>query len=245
ILSFDAPYFEAHGLAVTKVGNPHLRRDFEGADPARLRAHLGLDLADPILLILPGSRPGEVARLMAPFGEAAALLKHDRPNLQLVLVAAPTVAEAVRAQAAGWAYAPHIIEGEALKADAMRAATLALACSGTVTTELALAGCPMVVAYKLSPLSAFLIRMVIKTRFITLFNIAAGRAVAPELIQDDCTGPRLAQALAERLDNEPLRLAQIAEQTAALALMGPRDGPDPSEKAAEAVIGLMDRAKAG
>jgi lipid-A-disaccharide synthase len=239
ILSFDAPYFEQHGLPVTKVGNPHLRRSFDGADPERLRQTLGLTPGDPILLILPGSRPGEIARLTPPFGEAAALLKQDRPKLQLVLAAAPTVIDAIKAQAATWTCPPHVIEDETLKIDAMAAATAALACSGTVTTELAIAGCPMVVAYKVSPLSAFLIRLVIKTRFITLFNIAADRAVAPELIQDDCTGPRLAKALTALLDDDQARLRQIAEQTAALALMGPREGPNPSEKAAEAVISLM------
>jgi lipid-A-disaccharide synthase len=158
----------------------------------------------------------------------------------LVLAAAPTVLDAIKTQAATWAYPPHIIEGDELKADAMVAAKLALACSGTVTTELAIAGCPMVVAYKVSALTALLIRMVIKTRFVTLFNIAADRAIAPELIQDGCTGPNLAKALAARLDDEAVRLRQIEEQTAALALMGPRDGPDPSERAADAVVGLME-----
>jgi lipid-A-disaccharide synthase len=244
ILSFDAPYFEEHGLAVTNVGNPHLMRPLGDADPARLRAHLSLQPDDPILLILPGSRPGEIQRLMPPFGAAAAELKQGRPRLQLVLAAAPTVADAIKVQAATWPYPPHVIEGDALKVDAMAAATVALACSGTVTTELAIAGAPMVVAYKLSPISAFLIRMVIKTRFITLFNIAAGRAVAPELIQEHCTGPELAAALAARLDDEALRLRQIEDQTAALALLGPRDGPDPSERAAEAVIALMDKSRA-
>lgn len=243
ILSFDAPYFERHGLAVTKVGNPHLRRSFDGADPARLRARLGIEPDDPILLILPGSRPGEIARLMAPFGEAAALLKQSRPRLQLVLAAAPNVVDAVGAQAEGWSSAPYVIEDETLKIDAMSAATVALACSGTVTTELAIAGCPMVVAYKVSALSAFLIRLMIRTRFITLFNIAADRAVAPELMQENCTGPRLAEALAVPLDDDQARLRQIAEQTAALALMGPREGPHPSEMAADTIIGLMDRAK--
>ena len=239
ILSFDAPYFERAGLPVTKVGNPHLMRSFEGADAERARERIGAGPDDPILLVLPGSRPSEVQRLMPPFGEAAALLKASRPGLRIALVVAPNVAETVKAEAAKWPAAPHFIEGEAAKHDAMKAAAVALACSGTVTTELALAGCPMVVAYKVSALSAVLIRLVIKTRFITLFNIASGRAIAPELIQGRCTGPALAEALAARLDDPHLRARQAAEQTAALALMGPRDGPDPSERAAEAVLDLI------
>jgi lipid-A-disaccharide synthase len=240
ILSFDAPYFERHGLAVTKVGNPHLMRSFAAADAERARKRLGADRDDQILLVLPGSRLSEVERLMAPFGEAVTLLKRGRPGLQVVLAAAPSVAEAIKAKAAEWAFAPHIVEGEGPKLDAMKAATVALACSGTVTTELALAGCPMVVAYKVSRLSAALIRMVIKTRFITLLNIAVGRAVVPELVQDQCQPTALAQALAARLDDPHLRQEQIAAQNQALAAMGARDGPDPSEKAAKVIVELLN-----
>ncbi len=238
ILAFDAPFFEREGLVVTKVGHPALAFTPD-AHPERTRHRLGADKDDQILLILPGSRPGEIARMMPPFGEAAALLKQTRPALQIVVAAAPGVAEAVKAEAAKWPHLPHVLEGESLKQDAVRAATVALACSGTVTTELAVAHCPMVVAYKVSALSAFLIRRMIKTRYITLLNIAADRSVAPEFIQEQCTGPALAGALAARLDSAPLRAEQIAAQTAALALLGPRDGPDPGQRAAEAVLGLL------
>lgn len=238
ILAFDAPFFEREGLAVTNVGHPILA-SAPDAHAERARHRIGADKDDQILLILPGSRPSEVERLMPPFGEAAALLKQTRPGLQIVLAVAPSVAEAVRAQAAKWIEPPHLLEGEGLKQDAMRAATVALACSGTVTTELAMAGCPMVVAYRVSPISAFLIRRMIKTRFITLLNIAADRAVVPELIQDQCTGEALAKAVAARLDDARLRSEQVAEQNAALDLLGPREGSDPSQRAADAVIDLL------
>jgi lipid-A-disaccharide synthase len=117
---------------------------------------------------------------------------------------------------------------------------LALACSGTVTTELAMAGCPFVVAYRISGLTYVLLRIAIKTRWITLINIASGREIAPELIQERCRGPELAKALAARLDDEALRRRQIAEQTEALARLGPVGGPDPSERAADAVLAVID-----
>jgi lipid-A-disaccharide synthase len=238
ILAFDAPFFEREGLPVTKVGHPTLAKNPD-ADPERARRRIGADKDDQILLILPGSRPAEIQRLMPPFGQAAAMLKQTRPGLQVVVAVAPSVADSVKAQAALWTHAPHLIEGEGLRLDAMSAATVALACSGTVTTELAMARCAMVVAYRVSRGSALLIRMMIKTRYITLLNIAAGRPVVPELIQDKCTAPALAKAIAARLDDAGLRSRQIAEQTAALALLGPREGPDPSERAADAVIGLL------
>jgi lipid-A-disaccharide synthase len=122
----------------------------------------------------------------------------------------------------------------------MRGATLALACSGTVSTELAMAGCPMVIAYRVSGLTYVLLKLAIKTRWITLINIASARGIVPEFIQDRCNGPELAAALAARLDDEALRRRQIAEQTEALARLGPLGGPDPSERAADAVIAIVE-----
>ncbi len=237
---FDAPYFEAEGLATTFVGNSALTLDFSRADGARLRKDLGITPEAPVLLVLPGSRPGEISRILPPFAEAVAILKAQRPDLEVVIPAAPTVAETVKAQASGWA---HIVEGETAKLDAMKAATLALACSGTVTTELALAGVPMVVGYRLGALTHAILKRLIRTPYITLFNIAAQAFVAPELVQDDCNGPNLAREVGRRLDDPALRAAQVEAQTAALSKMG-RGGPDPSEVAADTVLKVLAERRA-
>jgi lipid-A-disaccharide synthase len=240
IHAFDAPLFEAEGLPVTFVGNSALNVDFSAADPGRLRAQIGAGPDDPILLVLPGSRPSEIARVMPPFEDAVRRLKASHPELHVVVPAAPTVAEAVRAQVAGWPHRAHVVEGEGAKLDAMKAATVALACSGTVTTELALAGVPMVVAYRLGPVTYAILKRMIRTPWVTLFNIAARDFVAPEMIQDDCTGPKLAAEVARRLDDPDLRRRQVARQFQALDRMG-RGGPDPSEAAADAVLALVAR----
>jgi lipid-A-disaccharide synthase len=240
ILAFDAPYFEKAGLKVTPVGNPTLAKDMSGTDPHWLREAVGAAPDDPILLVLPGSRRSEISRLMAPFGDAVARLKPSHPRLHVVLALAETVAEEARAAARDWLVQPYVVEGETARLDAMRGATLALACSGTVSTELAMAGCPMVIAYRISPLSYALVKPVIKTRWATLINIAANREIVPEFIQQHCTGPELAKAVAMRLDDPDLRRRQAAEQTEALAKLGPRDGPDPSERAADAVIAIVE-----
>lgn len=240
ILAFDAPYFERAGLKVTPVGNPTLAKDFSKADPHWLRDALGAAPDEPILLVLPGSRRSEIARLMAPFGDAVARLKASHPKLHVVLALAETVADQARSAAQAWPVKPYFVEGESARLDAMRGATLALACSGTVSTELAMAGCPMVIAYRVSGLTYVLLKLAIKTRWITLINIASGRAIVPEFIQDRCNGPDLAAALAARLDDESLRQRQIAEQTEALARLGPLGGPDPSERAADAVIAIVE-----
>lgn len=236
---FDAPHYTGTGLPVTFVGAPALHRDFSHADGARLRARLAIPPDAPVLLVLLGSRPGEVARLSEPFANALAMLKARRPNLQVVVAVAESVAEQVRAWANLLPAPVHLVEGEENRYDAMKAATVALACSGTVTTELGLAGCPMVVAYRLGGLTYAILQRLIRTRWITLINIAAEREVAPEFVQSACTGPNLAAAVNARLGDPALRARQVAEQNAALDRLG-RGGPDPSTAAAEAVLSILD-----
>lgn len=242
IHAFDAPYFEAQGLPVTFVGNSALVADFSKADASRIRRETGAGPDDPILLVLPGSRPGEIHRVLPAFAEAVALLKAERPGLHVVLPAADTVAAMVETQVAQWACPAHVVRGEGRRRDAMKAATVALACSGTVTTELALAGCPMVVGYRLAPVTHAILKRLITTKYVTLFNIAAQDFVAPELIQDDCNGPALAREAALRLDDAELRTRQVARQFEALDKMG-RGGPDPNEAAAEAVLTVLAERK--
>jgi lipid-A-disaccharide synthase len=238
IQPMDKPFFDAAGLENVFVGNSALAHDFGRADPARLRAVIGAGPEDQILLVLPGSRPSEIERVMPPFEDAVRRLRAQRPDLHVVVPAASTVAQAVKARVAAWPFRAHVIEDDDLKDDAMLAGTAALACSGTVTTELALAGCPVVVGYITSNLTFALLKMLFKPHWVTLFNIAADDSVAPELLQDACTGEALAAEVARRLDSAELRARQVTAQTAALDRMG-RGMPDPSEAAASAVLGFL------
>lgn len=243
LFAFEPRYFEAQGLDASFVGNPALSRDFSGADGGRLRAAIGAGPADPILLLLPGSRPSEIERIMPAFEDAVMRLKRGRPQLHLVVAAADTVAGQVKARMSGWPHRAHVIEGEAARLDAMRGATVALAKSGTVTTELAIAGCPMVVGYRGHPLTALVARVVIQVPYLTLINIAAGDEIAPEFLQGRCNGRELARAVAELLDDPARRTAQAAAQSAALARLGV-GGPDPYAAAAEVVIEMTRAARA-
>jgi lipid-A-disaccharide synthase len=238
IHSFDAPYFEREGLPTTFVGNPALQRDMSGADPKGLRRRLGLAPDAPLLLVLPGSRDGEVRRLMGPFGDAAAIVSRARPDITVAIAAAPAVAARVKSLAAAWPRPPLIIEGDQDRLAVMRAATVALACSGTVTTELALAGCPMVVAYRLGPFTHLAARLLLRTPYITLLNVAAGRFVALERIQGQCRGDILAGDLLALLMTTTAHYTQIAHQSAAVEMM--RGGiADPIGAAADAVIEVL------
>lgn len=238
IHSFDAPMFEAAGLPTTFVGNSALTTDFSDADAARFRKFIDASGTEPILLVLPGSRPSEVRRLAPVFEGALQRLKDERPSLKVVVIGADTVRDQVRAWVAGFPFRTYLIEDEPTKRDAMKAATVALACSGTVSLELALAGAPMVIAYKLDPITYEVAKHIIRTPWITLFNIAARDRIAPEFVQGDAEPATLAKAVAERLDDPVLRARQVERQNAALDRMG-RGGPDPSERAADAVLKLL------
>jgi lipid-A-disaccharide synthase len=238
IQPMDRPYFDDAGLRNVFVGNSALAKRFDHADPARLRAAIGASAAEPILLVLPGSRPSEIERVMPAFEDAVRRLKAERPELHVVVPAAYTVAEAVKARVAGWPFRAHVILDESLKDDAFLAGDVALACSGTVTTELALAGRPMVVGYKTGAVTYAIIKRLMKPRWVTLFNIAADKTVAPELLQHACQGGALAREVALRLDEPALRQQQVAEQYAALDKMG-RGMRDPSEAAADALLAFL------
>lgn len=238
INALDARYFEPEGLATTFVGNPALAREIHGADPAAFRAGIGAGAEDPILLIAPGSRPAEIARLGPPFADAAHRLAATRPNLKIVVPVADSISEQLDAWGKTLPIATTFVKGQAAKEEAMSAATVALACSGTVTTELALAGCPMVVGYRIGFVTYAILSRLLTAKYITLFNLAADAEVAPELVQNACTGERLAAALAPRLDDPAFRAEQIARQNLALEAMG-RGAPDPSELAADTIVRLL------
>ncbi len=237
LYAFDAPWFEREGLATTVVGSPALHVDMSGADPAAFRAARGIAADAPLLVVLPGSRPSEI-QLMTPVYEAAvSRLKAADPALQIAVVAAGTVATEVTGRVATWPFRAHVV-GEDQKYAAMRAATVALATSGTVSTELALAGAPMVIAYRFQPLSYTIMKPFFTGKYATLFNHAAGEEIAKELIQADATPEKVAAEVARLLADPAARATQAALQTAALDLMG-REGRDPSELAADAVLKVI------
>lgn len=244
LYSFDAPWFEREGLPTTVVGSQALHVDMASADGARFRAARGIAADAPLLLVLPGSRPSEITRMTPVFEATVKRLKAADPALEIAVVAAGTVAADVAGRVAAWPFRAHLVQ-EVDKCDAMKAANVALATSGTVSTELALAGAPMVIAYRIDGLSYLLMKNLVTAKHITLFNIAADERIAPEFIQNDATPEKLTDAVGRLLSDPQAAAEQAARQTAALDLMG-RGGPDPSELAADAVLRVIaDRAQRG
>lgn len=237
LYAFDAPWFERQGLATTVVGSQALHIDLEQADPARFRASRGIAPDADLLLVLPGSRRSEI-RLMTPVYEAAVeRLKRSDPALEVAVVAAGPVAEDVASRVASWPFRIHLVQ-ESEKYDAMLAATVALATSGTVSSELAVAGVPMVIGYRFQPLSYAIMRPFFTGKYATLFNHAADEEIARELIQDDATPEKFAAEVGRLLGDPEARRAQAVRQTEALDLMG-RHGRHPSEIAADTVLRVI------
>ena len=241
IIAFEPTIFERAGAKVEFVGHPALGPDRRTGEAGRFRSLIGAGADDPILLVLPGSRRSEIRRLAAPFEAALRLVKEGRPDLHVAVSAAPTVRMEVEAWAAGLPFRTHLVEGARDREEAMAAAQAALACSGTITTELAAAGCPMVVAYRLGALTWAIGKRIVRTPYATLLNIAAGEMIVPELIQDACTGPAIAEQLSALLDDAGLRARRTAVQAAALERLGRGVGPA-VELAAEAVIRIASAA---
>ncbi|MBM6595761.1 lipid-A-disaccharide synthase [Microvirga pudoricolor] len=226
------------GPPTTYVGHPLIERLQE----LRPEGERGLSENGPVhLLVLPGSRRSEVGRLMDTFGDALALLQQRsvRPY-EVTIPAVPHLVEEIARKASAWSVRPRIVQGEAAKWDAFRTADAALAASGTVTLELGLSGVPMVVAYKVSPVEAMILRPLIKAQSIVLTNLVLGENAIPELIQENCTPETLAAALLPLLSDTPERRRQENALRRLDALMQIGD-ERPSERASRIVADIVQR----
>lgn len=194
--------------------------------------------APPLLVVLPGSRRSEIKRNMAIFGETLRLLRSQGVTFEPVLPTTPELLDSVRAAAERWPVQPRIVVSDSDKRAAFRTARAALAKSGTVTLELALAGVPMVTAYRVTEIEAFVARRVIQTSSIILANLILGENVIPEFLQQDFTAEKLAPALRDILGDTPARQRQV-EAFGRLEQIMSTGGKRPSELAADGVIATM------
>lgn len=237
----DAPYFEPHGLPVTYVGNPMFDQDYRSGSGAELRDELGIKENAPVLAVMFGSRRSEIERLSEPFAEALELLTAEFPELIVVSPVSSAITDEVdTAVRSDPRLQPVRLLPEGAKFDIFAAADAALACSGTVTTQLASAGVPTVVAYKLHPLTFHIAKHLFRPNYISLVNIAADKLLMPEFIQHDCTGEKLAGAIAPNLrDADFNKSARDALTAQTDAMKG--EGGRASLKAARAVIDIIGR----
>ena len=232
---------EAHvrlgGPPCTYVGHPLIERLawINALDTGPLARRLALAPDTAVLVVLPGSRPSEVKRLMAPFGEALTRLIERGRKFEVIVPVVESVRKLVEHHLPAWPKQPHLVTGEDDKFRAFKLARAALAASGTVTLELALTKTPMVVGYKVDPPMAPLLRLMIKAPSAVLVNLVLGERAIPELLQEYCTPANLASAIAPLIDDSPARARQLAALAQVPGKLQLASGT-PSETAANVVL---------
>jgi lipid-A-disaccharide synthase len=240
LLPFEVPFFAEHGLPTSYVGHPAIESALAGDGKAFRKAH-GIAEAATLLCVVPGSRNSEVGRMLPVFAEAVTLLADRYPDLHIVIPVAPNVAEQVQERTKGWPLPVLHVTDPAERFHAFAASDVAMAKSGTVTLELGLARVPMAVAYRVSALTAFIVRrMPIAVKFASLVNLLADREVVPELIQEECTAENVADKVGYLLGSPEARAAQQEGFAEVLHVLGDAD-PPPSRRAAKVVLDLIEK----
>jgi lipid-A-disaccharide synthase len=233
-------YRRLRGPPCSYVGHP-LIEQLASLRPAA-DEQMRRDAPPPVLLVLPGSRRSEIRHHMAVFGQTLARLKDQGVRFDLMLPTMPHLQEAVIEALKGWPVRPQVVIGEQEKRAAFRIAHAALAKSGTVTLELALAGVPMVTAYRTGSTEAWILRRAINVNSVILANLVVGENVVPEFLQQDCTPEKLSQALRELLGDTPLRRQQLEAFARIDQIMSTGREP-PSVRAADIVLATMRRVR--
>lgn len=238
LLPFEPAFFARHNLAAEFVGHPVLESGADQGNAARFRALHGLAPHAVPIILMPGSRVTEIGRLLPVFAETLRELSGRFPYLVPVMPLAASVAPQIRAAVENWPERPILVTDVAEKHDAFAAAAVALTKSGTSTLELALAGLPMVVTYKVNPVTAAIVRRVIRVPHAAMVNLLAGQEVVPELLQENSRPDLLAAAVATLLETPEAAAAQRQHFSRIMAGLRPPHGL-PSEAAAEAVLALL------
>lgn len=234
LFDFEPAWFEPYGVKTAFCGHPGFQKmmaEKGGGDVFREKYSLG---SEPLLLLAPGSRRSEIKWLKSPFRDAASILRKSAPDLRVVIPIAPGREEDVHNAFDDWDCAPIFIKSDE-KTAAFDAATLGLVASGTTSTQLAIAGVPMVVGYAVDWLSAAWIKSVVTTRYASLVNIASGKEIIPEFLQEQCTAENLSAALLPLLRQSRTRAAQIEAFPDALDRLG-ASGPPAADVGARALI---------
>jgi lipid-A-disaccharide synthase len=233
-------YVRLHGPPCSYVGHP-LTEQIGSLRPG-VEEQKRRDGAPPVLLVLPGSRRSEIRHHMTTFGVTLGRLAAEGVAFEPILATMPHLQEAVADGVKRWKVKPRIVIGEQEKRAAFRIAHAALAKSGTVTLELALAGVPMVAAYRAGAVEAWIMRRMIQSNSVILANLVIGENVVPEFIQQDCTSKKLMPALREVLADTPLRRRQLEAFARIDAIMSTGHQP-PSVRAADIVLATLRKSR--
>lgn len=238
LLPFEPPYFEHVKLPASYVGHPVIEGGADHGDGPAFRLRHAIAPEATVLCVLPGSRRGEIKRLLPVFRETVERLLRRFPDLIMVVPTVETVAAQVAEAVAAWPGRVVLVRGAAEKFDAFAASTAALAASGTVALELAMARVPMVIGYRIWGPTHFVVSRTVKIKYATLVNLLLDRPLIPELLQHACTPERLSGEVERLLTDPEARREQVEGSKAALLQIG-LDGEAPSLKAADKILELV------
>ena len=239
LLPFEPEFFARHGIEARFTGHPVLQSGADTGDATRFRTRHGIAAGAHVVMLMPGSRRSEAPRLLPVFGRTLALLSGSVSGIVPVVAASTVVAETVQRATRKWPIPPIIVTETADKHDAFAASGAALTKSGTSTLELALAGVPMAVTYRVNPVTAAIARRLIRVPYVAMVNLLAKQALVPELLQQDCRPEKLAAVLRELLTGQAMATRQKEGFVAVLDRLRTPLGT-PSEAAAREILELLD-----
>lgn len=237
LLPNEAQYFEPHGMATTFIGHPVVEGGADKGDGVLFRKKYHISLQATVLCLLPGSRTNEIRYLLPIFKKSVEQLRQYRPDLFVVIPTVKTVSDRLKQGLEGWDVPYVIVTGEQERYHAFAAADVALAASGTVSLELAMAGVPHLIAYKVSPLTGAIARRLLKIRFVNLLNILADREIIPELLQENCTVYNVVETLRQLLEHPEQATSE------SLKKLGLGESYSPSDKLAKELQKLARKDK--
>lgn len=235
LLPFEPQFFDKVGLDCTFVGHPVVDSGAKHGDGPTFRTAHDVPTDATLLCALPGSRAVEVRRLIPVYRQVFDRLAAEIPNLYIVMPIADGIAEEIGQLTARWPEGIIFVQGEKARHDAFAASNLALAASGTVSLELAVAEVPTVITYKLNLISTYLARILVKVRFVNLVNLLLDEEVIPELILEKCVPSRIAASVWTLYDDTEAQSAQIKSARKAIEKLSVANS-SPSERAAQVVL---------
>lgn len=239
LLPFEAKYFAPYGVAYTYVGHPVIEGGSDKGNAARFVTMHNLSQKDFILTILPGSRKTEIKYLLPVFEQVVEKMAQLHPNLKVVLPTVETVKDKIEKAIAHWKVPVLIVTGEMARYDAFAASTMALAASGTVSLELAMAGTPHIIAYKMNKLTGWVAGYLLrkKIKYVNLINILSDEQIIPECLQDACNLDKIMLEL-NKLQGQGGK-TQMQKARKALEMLGAGEALTPSQKAAKEVLKII------
>lgn len=240
LLPQEPKYFTPYGLASTFVGHPVIESKVIHGDGDDFRKKFNISADKRIIAVLPGSRKTEVAKMLPVFLEAAQKLYNEDPHLCFVIPTVKTVAGMVKQMAESSKLPIMIVEDEDDRHNAFKASAAAMAASGTVALELAIAGVPHVIGYKVAPVTAILVRKFLHIQFVNLSNIMLGREVVPELLQEQCVPGNICRYLKQFLAQDDLYERQMEGFKKVREILG-LGAQTPSENACDVVLKLIEK----